>query len=65
MESNKRDGLRIKRAYDENDDLSFDTLDEFNKKKRWKLITTNVINNPEFYTALSSSNKQNFNIWSF
>ena len=65
MESNKRDGLRIKRAYDENDDLSFDTLDEFNRKKRWKLITTNVINNPEFYTALSSSNKQNFNIWSF
>jgi len=65
MELNKKDGIRIKRAYDENDDLAFDTLEEFNRKRRWKLITTNVINNPKFYHSLSSENKQNFNMKSF
>ena len=45
MDQNKRLGLHIKKAYDENDDISFDTLEEFNKKSRWKLITDNIINN--------------------
>ena len=62
MDSNKRNGLRIKRAYDENDDISFDTLEEFNRKKRWRLIVTNVIENPNFHTALTSSNVTPF-VW--
>jgi len=53
MDSNKINGVRIKRAYDENDCISFDTLEEFNRKKRWRLIVNNVIDNPKFYTALS------------
>jgi hypothetical protein len=57
MDSNKRDGIRIKRAYDENDDISFDTLDEFNRKKRWRLIISNVIENPKFKIALDSIEK--------
>lgn len=65
MEMNKKDGVRVKRAYDENDDLSFDTLDEFNRKKQWNLIKQNIIQNPKFYSALGSSTKQNFNIRSF
>ena len=65
MEMNKKDGVRVKRAYDENDDLSFDTLDEFNRKKQWNLINKNIIKNPEFYSALGSTTKQNFNIRSF
>ena len=62
MDSNKLAGVRIKRAYDENDCISFDTLDEFNKKKRWKLIVNNVIENPKFYTALESTEKIPFNV---
>ena len=65
MELNKKDGARVKRAYDENDDLSFDTLEEFNRKKQWQLIKNNIIKNQKFYNALSSSNKQIFNIRSF
>lgn len=65
MKANKRNGVRIKRAYDENDDLSFDTLDEFNRKRQWPLITNNVINNKDFYAALSSLDTQEFNIRTF
>lgn len=62
MEINKKDGVRIKKAYDENDDIAFDTLEDFNKKNRWKLIITNIIENPKFYDLMNSSNTQNFNI---
>ena len=62
MNINKNNGVRIKKAYDENDDISFDTLAEFNVKKRWSLIKTNVIDNPKFYQALTMENRQKFNI---
>jgi len=62
MDMNKKDGIRIKKAYDENDDISFETLAEFNKKKRWNLIIKNIIENPKFYDLIYSSKKQNFNI---
>jgi 8-oxo-dGTP pyrophosphatase MutT (NUDIX family) len=62
MEMNKKDGVRIKKAYDENDDISFDTLSEFNKKNRWNLIIKNIIENPKFYDLIHSSKTQNFNI---
>jgi hypothetical protein len=62
MEMNKKDGIRIKKAYDENDDISFDTLSEFNKKNRWNLIIKNIIENPKFYDLIRSSKTQNFNI---
>ncbi len=58
MDGNKRDGHRVKRAYDENDDLSFDTLSEFNSKKRWNLIIENIIDNPKFYEALETKDKK-------
>jgi len=63
MNANKRDGVRIKRAYDENDDISFDTLETFNQKKRWRLIINNVIENPEFQVALTTKCKQNFTFY--
>ena len=62
MELNKKVGVHIKKAYDENDDIAFDTLEEFNKKTRWDLIINNIINNPKFYENINSSNMQNFNI---
>jgi hypothetical protein len=62
MDVHKKDGVHIKKAYDENDDISFDTLGEFNKKARWNLIVKNIIDNPEFYNLLGSSNMQNFNV---
>jgi hypothetical protein len=62
MEQNKREGAHVKKAYDENDDISFDTLDEFNKKSRWSLIVKHIIDNPAFYTNMDSSKMQNFNI---
>ena len=51
-----------KKTYDENDFMSFDTLEEFNSRKRWKLIVDNVIKNPEFYSCISSHNRKTFSI---
>lgn len=62
MDVSKREGGHIKKAYDENDDISFDTLDDFNKKSRWNLIVKHIIENPEFYIKMDSSKMQNFNI---
>ena len=61
MDKIKRDRLPYKKTYDENDIMSFDTLDEFACKKRWERIVENVINNPEFYSALNTLNKKSFN----
>jgi hypothetical protein len=65
MDTNKKDGLHIKKAYDENDDISFDTLGEFNKKPRWNLIVKNIIENREFYKLLQTSDMEKFNILEF
>jgi len=51
-----------KKTYDENDYMSFDTLEEFNGRKRWKLIIDNIIKNPEFYSCISSLNRKTFSI---
>lgn len=61
-EERKRNKLPIKRTFDENDYISFDTLEEFNSKNRWSLIVDNVVDNPNFQYALHSSNRQSFNI---
>jgi 8-oxo-dGTP pyrophosphatase MutT (NUDIX family) len=58
----KRKGLPIRRTYDENDLMSFDTLEEFNRRKRWDFIVNNIIKNPDFPVAVTSSNRQSFNI---
>jgi hypothetical protein len=52
----------IKKTYDENDFMSYDTLEEFNSRKRWKLIVDNVLRNPEFYACISSLNRKTFSI---
>lgn len=57
----KRQKLGYKKTYDENDRLSFDTLEIFNRRRRWDLITKNIIENPEFYSALTSSNRRYLN----
>jgi len=62
MEIRKRDKLSIKRTYDENDFMAFDTLDTFSLKKRWPMITEKVLENPDFNAALNSINKKPFNI---
>lgn len=52
----------IKRTHDENDFMSFDTLQEFRVKKQWDRITQNVIENPEFYACVTSLNRKTFSI---
>jgi len=52
----------IKKTFDENDYMSFDTLEEFNSRKRWKLIVDNILKNPEFYSCVSSLNRKTFSI---
>jgi|TARA_Y100000389_G_scaffold201214_1_gene243327 8-oxo-dGTP pyrophosphatase MutT (NUDIX family) len=52
----------IRKTYDENDYMSYDTLDEFNSRKRWKLIIDNVLKNPQFYSCMSSLNRKTFSI---
>lgn len=52
----------IKKTFDENDFMSFDTLEEFNTRKRWKLIVDNILKNPEFYACVTSLNRKTFSI---
>ena len=51
-----------KRTYDENDFMNFETLTEFNTKKQWNRIVKNVLNNPEFYSCITSLNRKTFSI---
>jgi len=52
----------IKKTHDENDYMSYDTLEEFNSRKRWKLIVDNVLKNPQFYACITSLNRKTFSI---
>lgn len=61
-EMRKKNKLPIRRTYDENDFMCFDILEEFKKRKLWELIDKNVIKNQAFYVALTSSNREIFNI---
>ena len=54
--------IHMKRTYDENDFMSFDTLGEFNQRRRWERIVTNVLENPEFYACVTSLNRKTFSI---
>ena len=52
----------IKKTHDENDYMSYDTLEEFNSRKRWKLIVDNVLKNPQFYACITSLYRKTFSI---
>ena len=52
----------IRKTYDENDFMSYDTLEEFNSRKQWKLIVDNIIKNPQFYSCITSLNRKTFSI---
>ena len=54
--------IQMKRTHDENDFMSFDTLPEFNSRKRWERIRHNVIDNPEFYACVTSLDRKTFRI---
>jgi UDP-galactopyranose mutase len=62
MDARKKEKLPIKRTFDENDFMAFDTLESFSKKHRWPMIVEKIINNPDFYVALNTLNKKTFNI---
>ena len=51
-----------KKTHDENDFMSYDTLEEFNVRKCWDLIVDNVLKNPEFYACITSQNRKTFSI---
>jgi len=51
-----------KKTHDENDFMSYDTLEEFNGRKCWDLIVDNVLKNPEFYVCITSQNRKTFSI---
>ena len=59
----KRSKLPIRRTFDENAEMCFDTLDEFNRKTRWDFIVKNVIDNPDFLVALNTLNRKTFSIY--
>lgn len=52
----------FRKQYDENDSMDFDTLEGLKKRKVWPMITSFVIENPEFHTALHSANRQTFSL---
>ena len=52
----------IKKTYDENDYMSFDTLEEFNTRKQCRRIVDNIVKNPEFYSCVTSLNRKTFSI---
>ena len=62
-EERKRLKLPIRRTFDENAEMCFDTLDEFNKKIRWDFIVKNVIENPDFLVALNTLNRKSFSMY--
>lgn len=62
MQLKKLHNQPIRKTHDENDYMSYDTLPEFNSRKRWKLIVDNVIKNPEFYRCVQTSERKNFTI---
>tara|TARA_R110002072_G_scaffold41761_10_gene116810 strand:- start:257 stop:814 length:558 start_codon:yes stop_codon:yes gene_type:complete len=62
-DARKRARLPIRKTYDENDMMSFDTLEEYRTRPRkWDIIVKNIICNDEFYTGLNSLNRVGFNI---
>ena len=63
LEKLKELNLPIKLVYDENDVMNFETLSEFKSRGNtvWELIRKNILENPNFYKALSSE-RQFFNI---
>lgn len=64
LEKLKELKLPIKLVYDENDVMSFETLSEFKSKGNqiWSLIRDNVLDNPNFYKALGTTERQFFNV---
>jgi len=57
----KKNNQVVRKQYDENDEIAFETLDEFSRRpKVWEFINKNIIKNSQFYTALNSSNWQIF-----
>ena len=62
MNLRKINNQPIRKTHDENDYMSYDTLEEFNSRKRWKLIIDNVIKNPQFYACVQSHNRKKFSI---
>ena len=62
MNDRKINNQPIRRAWDENDKMTFETLDEFTQKTVWEVISKNVVNNPDFKNALNSRNRKYFNI---
>lgn len=62
MNARKNQKLPIKKTYDENDFMSFDTLDEFNMRKQWDRIKENIVKNPKFYACVSSPIRKTFSI---
>ena len=61
-EERKRNRLPIRKIYDENDAMSYDTLEEFSKKKKWDFIIKSVLENPDFLVALNTLNRKRFSI---
>ena len=59
----KRLKLPIRRTFDENIEMCFDTLEEFNRKVRWDFIVENVIQNPDFLVALNTLNRKTFSMY--
>jgi len=50
----------IKRTFDENDQMGFETLRVFAERKQWDLIHDNVIRNPAFYKCLETTDRKTF-----
>ena len=64
MHRAKMQGKRVKRVYDENDDMRFDTITEMESHdKIWPLIQTNVLENPAFRASvLARANRRPFSV---
>ena len=54
-EERKRNRQSIRRTYDENKYMSFDTMEEFQRKDKWPLIENQVLANDDFHRALNPS----------
>jgi uncharacterized protein (UPF0333 family) len=64
-EKEKMDERQVpfRKNYDENDNCTFENLQDIGKKSNlWPMIKNHVLSNPEFHQALTTTHKTPFNL---
>ena len=50
------------KCYNETENMLWVTFEEFSTMKKWDIVQTHIMDNPEFYAMIGSYNRRSFNI---